>query len=256
MDGTPLLPGVMGTEAFAELASLLAPGYRVVSVESEEFLSPFKFYRSRPRTLLLSAHAASGGERRAVGAHRARIERSPPGGVDQRKSHFIATVRLARETEMPASPAAAPVPAPRKKAWSTGAESIYKVYFHGPSYQVLEKVWVDGDTATGLLATALPPDTQPQGAPLLISPRLVEFCFQTAGIWEIAKHKELALPMALRRVTAYRPYPAEEDGRLYALVHAGAEGFHAEVVDEAGQTYVRLEGYRTVRLPGRTVELG
>src|SRR6185436_7096080 len=48
IDGTPVLPGVMGTEAFAELASLLARGYRVAAVE-EQFHSPFKFYRNQPR---------------------------------------------------------------------------------------------------------------------------------------------------------------------------------------------------------------
>ena len=54
IEGVPLLPGVMGTEAFAELASLLAPGYQVAAI-TEQFHSPFKFYRSQPRTLHLSA---------------------------------------------------------------------------------------------------------------------------------------------------------------------------------------------------------
>ena len=41
MDGTPLLPGVMGTEAFGQLALALAPGYRVAAVS-------FWMRRSRP----------------------------------------------------------------------------------------------------------------------------------------------------------------------------------------------------------------
>jgi hypothetical protein len=53
MDGTPLLPGVMGTETFAQLATALAPGYHVASIENEQFLAPFKFYRMEPQTLHL-----------------------------------------------------------------------------------------------------------------------------------------------------------------------------------------------------------
>ncbi len=55
MDGTPLLPGVMGTEAFAEIASAMAPGYQVASVEDEAFERPFKFFQMEPQTLHLSA---------------------------------------------------------------------------------------------------------------------------------------------------------------------------------------------------------
>ena len=45
MEGTPLLPGVMGTETFAEIASVLCPGFDVAAVEEEEFVRPFKFFR-------------------------------------------------------------------------------------------------------------------------------------------------------------------------------------------------------------------
>ena len=63
LDGTPLLPGVMGTEAFGQLAQALAPGYRVAAVFDEKFHAPFKFYRLEPQTLYLSgfAEATAGG---------------------------------------------------------------------------------------------------------------------------------------------------------------------------------------------------
>ena len=52
IDGTPVLPGVMGMEAFAEVGALLAPpGLRVAAVEDVAFLAPVKFYRDEPRTL-------------------------------------------------------------------------------------------------------------------------------------------------------------------------------------------------------------
>ena len=55
IDATAVLPGVMGMEAFAELASLAAPGLRIAGIEQMEFLAPVKFYRDQPRTLTLSA---------------------------------------------------------------------------------------------------------------------------------------------------------------------------------------------------------
>src|SRR4030095_13922817 len=55
IDGTPVLPGVMGIEAFAELATLLVPGWHVQTVEEVRFLAPFKLYRDEPRRARLEA---------------------------------------------------------------------------------------------------------------------------------------------------------------------------------------------------------
>ncbi len=59
--GQPWLPGVMGTESLAELATVFAPGYRVAAVENEQMLGAFKFFRMEPRTLYLSATATPAG---------------------------------------------------------------------------------------------------------------------------------------------------------------------------------------------------
>ena len=45
IDGTPVLPGVMGIEAFAEAALCVLPGWHVEAIEDVSFLAPFKFYR-------------------------------------------------------------------------------------------------------------------------------------------------------------------------------------------------------------------
>ena len=50
----------MATEALAEIASVLAPGYQVVSMEDEEMMGAFKFFRMEPRTLYLSATVKPG----------------------------------------------------------------------------------------------------------------------------------------------------------------------------------------------------
>jgi hypothetical protein len=103
----------------------------------------------------------------------------------------------------------------------------------------------------------LPADTAQGEGDWLMAPRLVEFCFQTAGIWEIKARNAMALPLAIGKVTAYRQLPEAAGNTLYAVLTAidGGASFDARVVDESGQVYVTLENYRTVQLPG-SVDLG
>ncbi|WP_420645427.1 SDR family NAD(P)-dependent oxidoreductase [Candidatus Leptofilum sp.] len=246
MDGTPLLPGVMGTETFAEIASLVVPDYKVVAVENEDFHAPFKFYRMEPQTMILSATAVPDGKEILVHTS-LQSRRELKTGV-QEKLHFTATVRLAAKAPKTKK---LKFKAPKAEEMSIVAEDIYKIYFHGPAYQVLEGVQVDGNTAIGLLAENLPANSLPADAPELIAPRLVEFCFQTAGVWEIHSKQQMALPLAISSVTAYRQ-EAEAKGRLYAIVEAVDDGaaFNAQVVDKSGNVFVELNGYRTVQLPG------
>jgi NAD(P)-dependent dehydrogenase (short-subunit alcohol dehydrogenase family) len=250
IDGIPILPGVMGTEAFAELGRILAPGFRLVAVEDEEFLAPFKFHRQQPATLRLLAKALPGGagELLADVELRSLIKPRPDVPV-QEKLNFRARLRLARDTVRP-GPAAFREPARDRLA--IGPEAIYSVFFHGPAYRVAERVGIDGSTAIGLMAEGLPPDTAPADAELVTQPRLLELCFQTAGVWEIASRQQMGLPTALRRAR-FHGSPREADGRrLYAVVEArdGGQAFDARVVDADGRIYVELEGYRTVSVPG------
>jgi acyl carrier protein/NAD(P)-dependent dehydrogenase (short-subunit alcohol dehydrogenase family) len=250
LEGLPLLPGVMGTEAFAELATLLAPGYRIASI-SEEFSSPFKFYRNQPRTLYLSAIIKPGADGDLLAQTRLQSVTQPPKAElpPTIATHFVGNLRLTRnQLEQPVidftPPTAEDMPIERDR--------IYQIYFHGPAYQVLDRAQVLNGVAIGRMADQLPPNSVPAEAEGLVAPRLIEFCFQTAGIWEIATNGVMALPQAIESVTIYRQ-PEEANGqRLYALVEAVEAGkaFNARVVDEAGRVYLEMRGYHTVQLPG------
>ncbi len=247
LEGTPLLPGVMGTEAFAELAQTLAPEMHVTAIIAEDFHAPFKFYRREPQTLILSGTAVPDGDDILVmtALHSRRELKT---GV-QEKLHFTATVRMSM-----GAPVVEPVAFTLPKSLEIGAQAIYNIYFHGPAYQVLEAVQVNGNKAIGLLASDLPPHTNPAGMREWMAPRLVELCFQTAGVWQIRTQGVMALPLAIGSVTAYKQ-ESESNGRLYALVEAvNDDAFNAKVINETGQVYVTLSGYRTVTLPG-TVSL-
>jgi hypothetical protein len=253
IEGTPLLPGVMGTEAFAELASILCPGHAVAAVEDEEFLLPFKFFRRQPATLHLSAtaHPAGAGELLVNAVLRSIVQPKPELPVQERL-HFRARVRMSRQA--PSRPLTVFEPPPLE-GLSIGADTIYRVYFHGPAYRVIECAGVAGATAIALMTAGLPPDTRPDSAESLTAPRLLELCFQAAGLWLLTAKQVMALPAGLRRVTLYRHPEPSSAKRLYAVVSAVDEGaeFDARVVDEDGNVYLEALGYRTVFLPGRTV---
>jgi hypothetical protein len=256
IEGTPVLPGVMGTEGFAELAGLLAPGFRVARIEHERIESAVKFHRGQPRTLTLKAVVRPTGngdliartELRSTFQPSVATGHAPPPA--QETVHFRAEVRLSR-----GEPAQAHMEVPSRDDLSRviGREDIYRVYFHGPAYQVLEKVMLSDDLAIGLLASDLPADSAPAEAEHLVDPRLLELCFQTAGIWEIAHTEHMALPSSLEGLEVYRHLEEASAGaQIYALVTPvdGGDSFDARVVDDSGNVYLDLTGYRTVRLPG------
>ena len=249
IDGVPVLPGVMGTEAFAEVASVLCPGFHVAAIEDESFLMPFKFHRHQPATLHVHAVAQPGavGEL-LVSAELRSVIQPKPELPAQERVHFRARVRMTREAL--AKPKVA-FRKPAAKALTIGREPIYGIYFHGPAYQVIERAAVEGDEVVALMAAGLPPNASPATADTLAAPRLLELCFQAAGLWLLAKKETMGLPTALERASVYRQ--GEGAKRLYATVAARANGeaFDARVVDEAGHVYAEVVGYRTVALPGR-----
>jgi NAD(P)-dependent dehydrogenase (short-subunit alcohol dehydrogenase family) len=251
IDGTPVLPGVMGTEAFAEMASMLCPDRLVQRVEDVRFDLPFKFYRDQPATLHLSAvgHLDSDGTVLVHVMLQSVVQPRPelPAHV---RTHFTGRVRMAAQPETTGVVRLGELAG---GASELGREAIYRIYFHGPSYQVLDGVSVAERDAIGIMAPVLPPEAQPAHAAMLMAPRLIELCFQTAGAIELSTSHRLALPVAVRSVAVYRqpePEPAAA-ARLQARVHANPSPseFDGEVVDEAGHVYVELRGYRTVGVP-------
>ena len=99
------------------------------------------------------------------------------------------------------------------------------------------------------MAENLPSNHQPPEQPRSMAPRLIELCFQTAGLWEIAQGR-MGLPQHIDRVSLFRA-PELAEGPLFAVVTPDLENgsFAVEVVDTAGTRYLSLSGYRMVALP-------
>jgi hypothetical protein len=256
LDETPLLPGVMGVEGFAEVASLIVSRlgtagerYRVAAIEGVDFQAPLKFYRNEPRTLTWRA-TVSPGSTGLVADVTLESTRETRAGR-QETQHFAGCVRLERVTEE----GEGDLPTAEAPGWdgadTLDPEAIYQVYFHGPAFQVLEGVQSDGERVVGKFRLDLPPMTgQPKET--LVAPLLIELCMQTAGVWEIGKTSVMALPTAIERVVVHRA--PEADTAVYAEIEPRTgEGdelsFDARIVDDQGHLYIKVEGYRTARLP-------
>src|SRR5438045_5127848 len=94
IDGTPVLPGVMGIEGFVEAARLLVPDGCLAGVENVDFRVPVKFYRDEPRTLAVTALVRPDGPD-VVADCALTAERTLPGSDSpQRTVHFTGSVRF------------------------------------------------------------------------------------------------------------------------------------------------------------------
>ncbi len=249
IDGTPVLPGVMGIEGFAEVASAATLGWTVVAVEDVAFLAPCKFFRDEPRTLEFAARPRLVGED-VVADCRLVARRALANQPEQVTTHFTGRVRLTRGP----TPSRVVAPPPDAAGPIAGADEIYRVYFHGPAYRVLDAAWRDGDRVVGRLAADLPPNHRRADAPLLVEPRLIELCFQTAGILELGTTGRLGLPLRVGAVEVLAvPDPV---GRWRAVVspRADGRGVDAVVVDDAGHVRIALEAYETIALPAAVDE--
>jgi len=249
--GTPWLPGVMAIESMAEAATLLTPGWNVSGVENVEMLGAFKYFHDKPRTFYLHTVVEPEGE----ATLRARVvlrSITPPArqGLPTRvQDHFRSQVQLT-----PLAPERDPIlfTPPLDEALPIPAATIYKTFFHGPAYQVIERAAVMEGRAQGRFPAAMPPNSNPADAPPLMAPRLVELCFQTAALWSMEVKEEMAFPLGVDKLVTYHQESVAGDRRLFTIVQTndGGETFDARVVDEAGRRYVDLNGYRTITRPG------
>ena len=113
----------------------------------------------------------------------------------------------------------------------------------------MENSWRSGDEVVGLFSDNLPANHDPADRGTLAYPRLIELCFQTAGLYELAGKSRMGLPYQIGRVE-FLDSPARATGRVRAAVtEAGDDHFDAQVVDDAGKVFMKLRGYRTMEMP-------
>ena len=191
----------MGMEGFAEAAHALLPGWHVSALEDVDLRAPFKFYRDEPRTLELRALLARRRRRHDRGDCRLIGRRSAagPGRAGDRALHRprAADARAAARPGRTRAPPTRGARRGRTARPSTGSTST------APPTRCSS---APGErTASGRARsrpTCRPPTSRP-GQPTEIAPRLIELCFQTAGVWELGTVGRMGLPTHVDRVVRF-----------------------------------------------------
>lgn len=254
LNGIPVLPGVMGIEGFTvaakHIASVLGSaraGFEVVRLDDIKFLTPFKFYRNQPRR----------------SAWKARVLRTVEGLVAdvslesdmllhnktvEHMRHFSGRVILQPQVDHQDMIVAAPK---WNGAYTVQAAEIYRLYFHGPSFQVLAGVQRSGELVLGKLQHDLPAITAGRQT-LFSTPILLELCLQTAGVWEAGLTGTLGLPSSIGQLRLHKN--KTNGAAIFAEVSPsrlqdGSLIFDARVVDAKGRVYLEIDNYRTSPLP-------
>ena len=244
---TPVLPGVMGLEAMAETAKLLFPDRYVGAIENVSFLTPFKFYRSQPRDLRICADFSVEKDDiiancRLVGSRVLHGQSEP-----EITTHFAGRVRLVLQQPQAAREEAI---SRRVKGAKVDASDIYKIYFHGPAYQVIESAWRAGEHIIASFAKNLPANHEPSDLPLIASPRFVELCFQTASLAGLAIQSQLGLPYSFSELKLLSMPEKDPDATFYSIVTPNPDGtYDAKLSSGKGEVYLVLRGYKTMNLP-------
>jgi len=254
INGIPVLPGVMGIEGFSvaakHISSVLASGqlgFEVDHLENIQFLAPFKFYGNKPRSITWKAIAyRKPGDLQVVVTLESDIKRR--GGETQHMLHFSGLVHLS-----PNAPVTAVEVNPPKwmKKKSVSSEEIYKMFFHGRSFQVLDAAQLSSnDLVLGRFNKKVA-GISADDPTLFASPLLIELCFQTAGLWEAGSTGVLALPQSIGSLRIYSR-PLNGVAIFAEVKHNMIEGklsFDARVVDEKGNIFLELTDYQTSPLP-------
>ena len=193
IDGTPVLPGVMGMEGFAEAAAALLPGWHVSAVEDVDYCAPFKFYRDQ-RARSVRALLRDDGEGSVVADCALIGAASCP-------------ARARRTVTSPAVSGSRPSrPAPRRRTPRRTAADDARTT-RGRLSRLLPRPRLPGARSrlarerrrSSAASRGPPPTTSRPTSRSNAAPRLIELCFQTAGVYELGTAGRMALPTHVDR---------------------------------------------------------
>ncbi len=247
--GTLVIPGVVGLEMVVQSAAYVLQK-AVRYVRDIRFALPIKLFRDAPLEVYSVVQKAE--------AQLVVSVCSDFTGPDQRKIrrvHYSAVVPENPPLTSDATPAALEMACDPHVAHA----DIYKRYFHGPRFQVLDNVERLGDNGAdgrvhspmaGWLAGM-------ETADYVSAPWLREAGFQVAGLWEMAEIGRMALPSAIdelyigKQVTHWDGYVVRARRR-----RSEAQGctFDVYACDAQGNPCDVMLGYRTIAFRDLTAD--
>ena len=234
--GRPLLSTVMGIEAIACAVSHVRPGARIDVITDVRVGPPYLLPIDQTGMVEVTTTEAMAKSGQVTLHCEVRSDAVEP--------HFAAVVALAEP-----GPSWRPVDLPRPELPTITAPgaTVYGLYFHGPSFRVVDAAGVDGLTAVSRLTRGLPPIVEP-ARPSITAPLLIELCLQTAGLWDLAAGNGMTIPRSIERIRRCSDVDSDASP-LFAVVESGADEagprFDAKVMDDEGRVHLTVDGYRS-----------
>jgi len=229
----PFFPGVMGIEMFAEMYSLstskTADVFKDIEFKSAVKLQNiaskdvFVKYDVVSKTLQLNSlfiSKADSSRRREIEHFFTRIETNAKKTRSRKTKHIVTDSRIELLSK----------------------NDIYSVFFHGPSFQVLEKlVELSSDKAVAkvnLPGLKLFSDKKKK---TLVEPLIIEAALQTAGLYDYVINQSISLPSTIEKLEFFNKnepvyivseFISKDDAQSY---------FNIEAIDKDGKVILRLD---------------
>ena len=245
LDGKPVLPAAVALELMAEAAKTLWPGWRVVEVREHKLLKGVELkgmdVRDSARNLQVRIAPPPYGSSEGFEVAASLESELAPGRF---LPHYRCVLRL--EQLLPA-PEHAERAFHDDKALST-AKAYGEWLFHGPRFQVIEKI--DGLSPQGAGASVRstrPAQWLADGAgeqEWVFDPGLLDAAAQMAWLWSRAYRDESALPARFGRVVRYREhFPTQMHMQYTRIATDDPTLIRGNVLflDEAGEAVMSIE---------------
>ena len=247
IDGTPILPGVMGVEVAAQLSALLADGAPFLGVDDMRFERPAKLHRDEPLELMVEARRAEGQDACArfqvsIGSRRV----SSTGRVLETE-HFAGTLRFG-QTKEPATPPLRLIGDDSVcHGWSR--EEVYNRFFHTGTFALITELVAVGDTLAVSEGSITDSPLISDDADLLTAPLATELAFQTGGLNGLTRHGSMWLPARIGRSNIWRRPESGHSLTTRTAIREVSDThlvFDAEVITREGLLVATYEGVELI----------
>ncbi|MDY0000359.1 MAG: SDR family NAD(P)-dependent oxidoreductase [Polyangia bacterium] len=204
LEGTPLLPAVVGLEWMARAAAASCPGRRVVAVENARFDRPLKVHPGRRVEAVVDILPGETGSRAQATL---RSERQDHADRLVSQDHFFADLVLApSEAATPVTSQLEPLDLGPLEHHGPQEAEIYEHLFHTGRFQVLRAVRLWGPKGLVAEASASPftpgVSSNEDGLTHLV-PLAVEAALQAAGMNALLAENAAVLPAAIESLSLH-----------------------------------------------------
>lgn len=233
IENTPIFPGVMGLEIFAEIYSLVSRK-KTSTLEDIEFKSAIKQLHNKPKEVY--------------------VEYNPITQNLSLKSDFVPKIAEKRimTTEHFSGRIGNTLKKKRSKKRNLSLnestielmtkEEIYSIFFHGNSFQVLEKlIELSGEKAFTKVCIPEEKLFSNLKSMVQIQPRAIEAAFQTAGLYDLIVNQKTSLPSKIKEVAIYSNKTPKYIISEFINKDSTHSFYNVEVIDEEGKVIIRLD---------------